>query len=262
MSRLLRTLAASAAFASTAVLAGCGEKNQVQVIDGPAPTAYVKFFNFGLNAPSVNFYAGNQKMSAIVSTTGIEAVTGVAYGSVSSGGFYGSIEPGTYTLTGKISAAVDKDLVIATQNQLMEDGKRYSFYMSGLYNTTTKTSDSFVVVDDYPDAFNYASAQVRFVNASFNAAPMQLILTGTVAPIVTDTVGAAIAYKSAGAFETVVPGVYNIATRTVGATTNTIARTAVTFLAGRIYTISARGDMTVVSTTATNRPFLDNTTNR
>jgi hypothetical protein len=45
-------------------------------------------------------------------------------------------------------------------------------------------------------------------------------------------------------------------------TTNAIARTAVSFSAGKVYTISARGDMTVVSTTATNRPFLDNTANR
>ena len=31
---------------------------------------------------------------------------------------------------------------------------------------------------------------------------------------------------------------------------------------GRLYTIGARGDMTVVSGTAVNRPFLDNTANR
>jgi hypothetical protein len=33
-------------------------------------------------------------------------------------------------------------------------------------------------------------------------------------------------------------------------------------VASRVYTVSARGDMTVTSTTATNRPTLDNTANR
>ncbi len=33
-------------------------------------------------------------------------------------------------------------------------------------------------------------------------------------------------------------------------------------LDGSVYSISARGDTTVKSTTATNRPFLDNTLNR
>jgi hypothetical protein len=35
----------------------------------------------------------------------------------------------------------------------------------------------------------------------------------------------------------------------------------VTFIGGHIYTVGARGDITITSTTATNRPFLDNTTN-
>jgi hypothetical protein len=39
-------------------------------------------------------------------------------------------------------------------------------------------------------------------------------------------------------------------------------RTGVTLAGGRIYTVGARGDITITSTTATNRPFLDNTTNR
>ena len=41
-----------------------------------------------------------------------------------------------------------------------------------------------------------------------------------------------------------------------------VTRTGVSFLGGRIYTIGARGDITVTSTTATNRPILDNTANR
>lgn len=75
-------------------------------------------------------------------------------------------------------------------------------------------------------------------------------------------VGGAVAYQSAGAFTALPRAVYDVNTRVAGSSTNVITRTGVSFVAGRVYGISARGDITVVSTTATNRPFLDNTTNR
>ena len=53
-----------------------------------------------------------------------------------------------------------------------------------------------------------------------------------------------------------------LSTRYTGSSTNAIVRAGVSFVAGKVYTISARGDITVTSTTATNRPFLDNTANR
>ena len=75
-------------------------------------------------------------------------------------------------------------------------------------------------------------------------------------------VGAAIAYKGAGAFTAVPNGVYDLNTRFTGQGTNAISRTAVSFSAGKVYTISARGDITVTSTTLATRPQLDNTANR
>jgi hypothetical protein len=252
---------ALAALLCVVAFAAC-DKNAVQNIAGPAATARVKFFNFGVGAPGVNFYANDTKMTAISSTTGVESTTGVIYGGVGSGGFYSSIEPGTYTLTGKIAATVDKDLVIATVPGVIENGKAYSVFMSGLYNTVAKTSDGFIVEDAFPAEIDFTVAHVRFVNGIFNAAPLQLIATTTTAPTLVDTIGGVIAYKGAGAFEAVVPGVYNLTTRYAGAGTNAPARTNVSFVAGRVYTIGARGDITVVSTTLTNRPFLDNTANR
>ncbi len=252
---------ALAAMLCVVAFTACDE-NAVQVIAGPAATARVKFFNFGVGAPGVNFYANTTKMTAISSTTGVESTTGVVYGGVGSGGFYSSIEPGAYSLTGKIAATVDKDLVIATIPGTIENGKAYSVYLSGLYNGGTKTSDGFIVEDAFPADIDFSVAHVRFVNGIFNAAPLQLIATTTTAPTLVDTIGGVIAYKSAGAFEAVVPGVYNLTTRFAGAGTNAPARTNVSFVAGRVYTIGARGDITVVSTTLANRPFLDNTANR
>jgi hypothetical protein len=243
-----------------AVLSACAE-HAVQDINGPIASARVKFFNFGVNAPSVNFYAGAQKMTAISSTTGVESTTGTAYGSVGSAGFYSSIAPGAYTLTGKIAAAVDKDLVVSTVSATIADGKSYSFYMSGFYDATGKTVEGFVVEDPYAAAIDYTVAYVRYVNAISNSQPMTLYAKNqTTATEV--AVGSTVAYKGAGAFTSMPAGVYDLSTRTAGSATNAIARTGVSFLAGRVYTISSRGDMTVVSTTATNRPFLDNTANR
>ena len=243
-----------------AALMAC-DKNAVQEITGPAPEARIKFFNFGIGAPGVNFYANDTKMSATSSTTGVESVNGVTYGNVSSGGLYSAIAPGQYTLSGRISALTDKDLAISNLATTIEDGKYYSFYQSGVYNTTTKTVDSFIVEDSFIEEPDYTVAYVRFVNASFNSPAVTLYATHTVTSVET-AVGGAVAYKSGGEFTALPPGSYNLAARAAGSATNVFSRTAVSFSPGRIYTITARGDITVVSTTAANRPFLDNTLNR
>ncbi len=249
-----------AALCCAAALAAC-EKNRVQDITGPFPSARIKFFNFGVNAPGVNFYANETKMTAILSGTGTESTNGVTYGGVGAGGAYSAIAPGQYTVTGRIAAATDKDLPIATVSATIADGKFYSFYMSGFYDATAKTVDAFVVEDPVAAPTDYSVATVRFVHAIGNANPLTLYAknstTGTEV-----AVGAELAYKAAGAFTALPAGVYDLSTRYTGSPTNVITRTAVSFSGGRVYTIGARGDITVTSTTATNRPVLDNTPNR
>lgn len=243
-----------------AVLSSCGDEG-VQGIAGPVAGARIKFFNFGVNAPGVNFYANDTKMTAVSSTSGTESTTGTIYGGVGSGGYYASVAPGPYTVKAKIAATTDKDLVVSTLAVTLADSKAYSFYMSGFYDATGKTVEGFLVEDALPAAFDFTQAYVRFVNAMSNANPMTMYAknTTTLAEV---PVGAAIAYKGGGAFTALPSGVYDLGTRYAGVTTNAIARTAVSFSAGRVYTITARGDITVTSTTATTRPFLDNTLNR
>jgi hypothetical protein len=242
-----------------AVLTSC-EKNAVQDITAAPPASRIKFFNFGVNAPGVNFYANTTKMTAINSATGVESTTGTVYGGVGSGGFYSGIAPGQYTVTGKIAATTDKDLAISNVAATIADGKYYSFYQSGFYDASAKTVDGFIVEDAIP-TIDYTVAYVRFVNAISNSSPMTLFAKNTVTASEA-AVGAGAAYKAAGAFTALPEGVYDLNTRVAGSATNVISRTAVSFLAGRVYTIGARGDITIVSTTLTNRPFLDNTTNR
>jgi hypothetical protein len=184
---------------------------------------------------------------------------GVAYGIAASGGLYSGMEAGQYTFAARLAS--DQTTVVSTAPATIEGGKYYSYYQSGFYNSTTRTADGFVVEDNFPATIDWAVAQVRFVNAISNAQPMTLRITNTEANQEI-TVGGEVAYKAAGAFVAVPPGAYDLMTRYAGSTTNQIVRTGVPFEPGRIYTITARGDITVTSTTATNRPFLDNTTNR
>jgi hypothetical protein len=260
MSRLL----SAAALVCAAALSSCSgyEKNAVQDITGPIPGgASVRFFNFGVNAPGVNFYANTQKMTAILSATGVESTNGVAYGGVGAGGDYSAIAAGQYALAGKIAATTDKDLAIATVNTALADGKFYSYFLSGFYNTTTKTSEAFVVEDNFTAPTDFTVASVRFVNAISNSSPMTLYATNTTTTTET-AVGTAVAYQAAGVYVALPAGSYDLNTRVAGSSTNVITRTAVSFSGGHVYTVTSRGDMTVVSTTATNRPFLDNTANR
>jgi hypothetical protein len=254
-----------AALLFVSLLAACGTK-EVQSLTGTDPHARVRFFNFGVNAPSVNFYANATKMTAVQSTTGTEATTGIAYGGVGAGGAYSTLDPGQYALMGKIAATTDKDLAISTVNAAIEDGKYYSFYMSGFYNTTTKSVEGFVVEDNFPVPPDDSTVTtVRFVHAISNANPMTLYAKSTTTAT-ESAVGAEVAYKGAGAFVSLPAGVYDLSTRYTGSATNALTRTGVSFLGRKVYTITARGDITVAPTTTTcaaaNRTCLDNTANR
>ena len=167
MTRTMTRYRAAAALLTLAALAAC-EKTAVQSITVPeVPAAQVRFFNFGVNGPSINFYANTTKMTATSSAlctptptdaasqekckaAGQEATTGVAYGGVGSGGLYAGLAPGQYTLKGTIAATTDKDLAVASLQATLEANKIYSYYVSGFYNTTTKTEEAFIVEDPIP----------------------------------------------------------------------------------------------------------------
>jgi hypothetical protein len=252
---------ASAALLCAGLLSSCGSDPVQELPTAPVLASRILFFNFGVNAPGVNFYADETKMTAILSATGTEATVGVAYGAVGAGGVYTGIAPGQHTLTGKIAAATDKNLPIATVTATIVDGKYYSFYMSGFYDATAKTVDGFVVEDPLVTPTDYSVAYVRFVHAISNANPMTLYAKNTVTGQEI-AVGATVAYKGAGVFMAVPSGVYDVSTRYTDSTSNAIRRTGVSFLGGRMYTIGARGDITITAAAAPNRPQLDNTPNR
>lgn len=271
---MTRLLPAVALASLVGALAAC-EKNAAQRIDAPTTGAYVKFYNEGINAPGVNFFANDQKVTAVSSTsctvptdarcttTGIETLTGTTYGNQAIAGLYATIDPGTYTLSARIAPATDNGVVSSQlANVTLEAGKYYSVFQSGFYTATgTPRADAFIVADAFPSDFDYTLARVRFVNASSNSQPMTLWLKSTTT---SDSAALAtnVAYKSASQFVSVGPVPVNLTVRYAGSNTAMITLSSITFTPGRTYTVVARGDMTVTSTTAATRPILDNTTNR
>jgi len=251
----------------SAIFCSC-EKNGVHEIETVKTDAgaQIKFFNFGVNAPSMNFYANDQKVSAVLNATGAESAAGVNYGSVFPITNYAMLSPGNYTLKGIVSstATVNPNVTVANIPGNLETGKSYSLYTSGLFDATAKTIDGFIVEDNIPAA-SATNAHVRFVNSISNAASgFDLVAknTTTAAEIV---IASNVAYKASSTFTEVPNGVYEVFARYPGNPANIITRngtSVVSFIAGRAYTISSRGDMTVTGATATNRPFLDNTSNR
>lgn len=251
----------------TTIFFSCEKDGIHEIETTPADAgAQIKFFNFGVSAPTMNFYANDQKVSATLSGTGAEATAGVNYGSVFPATNYAFLSGGEYTFKGMIpsTATADPNAVVATIPSKLENGKFYSLYTSGSYNATAKTVEGFVVEDIIPAA-SATNAHVRFVNTIANATSgFDLVAknTTTAAEVVIAT---NVGYKTASSFTEVPNGVYEVFARYPGNAANVISRTGtsqVSFIAGRAYTISSRGDMTVTGATATNRPFLDNTSNR
>jgi hypothetical protein len=273
--RTMRLHRALAVLFCAAAVTAC-EKNAVQDLTGPLPSARVKFYNFSVGAPGVNFFANDTKVTAINSasctvitdanraictSTGIEATTGVAFGGVAAGDRYVAIQPGQFNISAR-AASADTTLhgrIISSAQATVADGRFYSFFQSGIYNTTARTAEAFIVEDVFPAGIDWNRAHLRFVHAISNANPMTLFATNTETGVVTE-IGGVTAYRAGGAFVALPPGTYDLAARYAGQTTNVIVRTNVGLAPGRVYTIGARGNITV--TTGGNAPFLDFTSNR
>jgi len=244
-----------------AALTPACDQNAVQDISAPPPGgAQIKFINFAVGSPGVNFYANDRKMTAVSATTcsiltdanreactgvGAESTSGVGYNNAGAGWYYTDIAPGQYAIQGRIAATTDKGLAIASLQTDLAVGKRYTFYLSGIYSTTAKTAESFIIEDPIPP-IDYTVVYVRFVHAISNANPMTLYATDATT-LQDKAVGAEVAYKGATAFVALPPGTYNLGARYAGSATNTLSSSNLTFSEGRVYTITAYGNILTTS---------------
>lgn len=250
-----------AALVGAALLAACGDKVE-RTVTGPAPAARVKFFNFAVVAPGTDFWGNGAKLTAISSSAGVPSPLGTPYGSAAGGGFYVSVAPGQYTFNGKMAdtTAANRGLVISTTTQSIENGKAYSVYQSGIYDSTTKHADSFIVEDTWTDSQDFSVTRIRFVNAVSNGtSPIALYVKNQATGSTEVAIGTATAYKGATAYVTLPPGIYDLYARYQGSATNLVTRTSVSLGGLRVNTVTIRGDAT--STSTTRRPTLDVTAN-
>jgi hypothetical protein len=235
---------------SAALLSSCDlfQKHDVRTITGPLPNARIKFFNFAPSSPKLNFYAGDTKMTAVTSTTGSDTL-GVVYPTAASGGLYAGIAAGQYTVSARLATPTDQNLAISNTPATIEDGKFYSYYLSGVYNTTTKTAEAFLVEDPIPAGdIDFTVASVRLVNAISNGTGDLTLYAKNPNTGVETAVGTAVAYKGAGAFVSVPFGVYDLSVRYSGSSTNLTSLSTQSFVGGHVYTISARGSTATTST--------------
>ncbi|MDP1889777.1 MAG: DUF4397 domain-containing protein [Gemmatimonadaceae bacterium] len=247
---------------SATVLSSCGEE-AFPDITGPLAESRIKFFNFSVGAPGVYFYANGNKVAGItgtvvidaatgIVTSGKESVTGTIYGGVTAGGLYSAIAPGSYDLKAQLADTTQRATVVSAVNTTIASGKHYSYFISGAYSTATKSAEAFIVEDNFPVNMDWTQAYVRFVNAGPTSAPLTLYGTNTTTAAPEAAIGAITAYKGGSAFVGVPTGSYTLVAKDAGGVSK-ITRTAVSFSAGRVYTITLRGTTTL---------FLDNTTNR
>jgi len=167
------------------------------------------------------------------------------------------LTPGAYALVGRSSVPADAGSVVSTVNGTLEVGKFYSYFMSGVYATGTKSTDAFIVEDKLPTTFDYSKAYLRVVNASVNAPPISASTTlqGTTNVI---TVATNVAYKAASEIVTIPPGLTDITITFTGFAPVTV--TGFGFSGGHVYTMALRGD--VSSSVTANKPTITVFTNR
>ena len=247
---------ALAALLSVAALAAC-EKNAVQDIAAPATGAFVRFHNYGVGTPAVNLYSNDQKVTGVSSTsctpandprcttTGIESTSGTSYGAVANGGNYSQLPTGQTTLASRLATTADNGLAVSSVSMPLADGKFYSYFTSGFYNTTTKKVDAFVIEDALPTSFDYSKAYVRVVNASSNSPSISMTtqLQGSTEVV---TVATGLGYQGASPIVTVTPGLTDL-TATIGGVS--VKALGVNLPGGHVITFVLRGDATSTSTT-------------
>ena len=254
---------------AAALLSSCKifEETAVVDLDNPAlgTNTRIKFHNFSSGSVGVDFYGNNAKMTAVSTTrcspvlpaviavadtaacraAGIEVTTGTTFGNAGSGGLYLSVAPGAGTFVSKIAGT---STVVSTVNATITEGKSYTFMMSGLY--TAGTAEAFVVEDPIPTAIDYTLAHIRLVNAIPNGTGDLNLFTAPTTTTTFTAAGGAVAYKAAGTYVTIPEGVYDLQVRYTGSGTALISRAAVTFVGGRVYTLTARGNTATTSTLA------------
>ena len=254
-------------------LVSCGDKDVIikEYTREPGTEAQVRFYNFGISAPSINFYANGKKVTATQSLTGEMAPTGVSFGGTYPSLGYVEIEPGSnITISSKTPTTLaiptnntnnyEQDKQVSSVNvSSLESKKRYSLFIAGYFDKNTHTAESFIISDDLPPS-DTSKVFIRFVNSGVAEAGTLSIkvsrMEGTTV-LTEDIVDPALAFKTATPFVAFPYGTYKFTIIPSNAT-NRIWERTISLNRDRVHTIAVRGDLRNTSPA----PLLDNTQNR
>lgn len=237
------------------------DKNAFQVIDAPPTGPNFRVYNFAVNGPQINVYVNDVKVSAIGSTTGKESASGIAaYGLFPTTNSYVNIQnQGDVVIKAKtpVNATTNPGVETTSATSKFENGKYYSFFTTGIFNATAKTTSSFVIEDKLPP-IDITTAYIRLVNTVPNAPNgFNLRITNKATGEVI-TISNPLPFQSASEFVKVPDGVYNLtATSTNTPASFVINRLDLTVSKGFVYTLATRGTVLTASTLA-----IDMTRNR
>jgi hypothetical protein len=237
------------------------DKSAFQVIDAPPTGPNFRVYNFAVNGPQVNVYVNDVKASAIGSTTGKESASGIAaYGIFPGTNSYVNLQhDGSVTIKAKtpVNATTNPGVETTSATAKFENGKFYSFFTTGIYNATAKTTGSFVIEDVLP-AIDINVGYARMINTVPNA-PSGFDLKATnKATGEVIVISNAVPFQSASPFVKLPEGIYNLTSTSVNTPLSyTITRADLTISKGFVYTLAARGTVLTTSTLA-----IDMTRNR
>lgn len=273
MKQKFKTIATQFGFMASVFLlfSACGDQHTFpDIVRAPlSDHGQVRFYNFVINGPTVNFYANGVKSTGITSTTGQEAANGVGWGGTHPNIGYVEIPAGSNV---NIESITPKNMLIPASNPNnyepgivsssliipeIEPLKQYSVYLSGYWDKVNKKSKSFYIKDEMPGV-DTASTFIRFVNSGVEAAGnLKFVVTNRDTLIGTIMIDDKVPYGGASKFIAVPYGTYNVKIYTISG--DSLIRNGLALSPDRVHTFALRGD--ILSKKAP-LPYIDNVQNR
>lgn len=229
----------------------------------------VRFYNFVINGPQVEFYANGVKSTSRVSTTGQQASTGLGYGATHPNIGYveipageniliEAITPPTYLIPANNVNNYGQNLLAASLIvPKIEALKTYSIYLCGYWDKVAQKGNAFII-DEVMPGVDTASTFIRFVNSGTEqAGPLRFAVTNTRDTLV-GTIGIAeeVPFAKGSPFVAVPYGTYDLKLYT--ATGDSLIRRGIALSPDRVHTFALRGDILA----KTPAPWIDNIQNR
>ncbi|RIJ42340.1 DUF4397 domain-containing protein [Pontibacter oryzae] len=234
----------SIAIVAAGLMLGSCEKNAIEDFNDPVNSgAYIKFLHAAPDAPAVNYYLDNTKVSTIAANSAGEE-QGMAYAKsplFPSNYGYANVEAGTRTLQA-ITPAPQGNAVTATNSVTLANGNFYSAFLIG----SAGAYESLLVEDKLPAA-TYGKSYIRFVNlvqAAPNSYSATAVKTATSeSPETRTAVGEALNFKGNTAYVAVEPtGSYVVELKENGLAGTVIKSSSFSPVGGRVYTLVMHGN--------------------